>query len=519
MRRPTDPASAPTLVRAAALGALVLTAGLVAVALHRTGHTQGDDFALYLRQARSLFDGDTTTVVADNRFSVLNSDSGFSPLAYPWGWPLLLAPFVHVWGFDYDRLKLVEVAAFCIWLILMHGIVRRRLGPIVAFAFVAVFATAPEFLEHTDELLTEFPHLAAVAAVIWWYDRVRAGHTLLTAPPGNLVVLGALVTVAFNIRRESVVLLAVIAVMQLVDVWRATPQHRPSALVDTVRAWWRPIITPFVTFAVAAITFQLLLPTDVLPDNGNSRRFLDDRWGEYPGILTDQLGLGVHPAIGIAILALAAVGAVIGVRQRPLLDTPLLLLGLFTAIVIGSHLRKVDRYWFQVTPWVLYFVTVALVAAAQLVVRRRASTGTGERSGRTGQVALAVAVLPLLALVVAHISVLPARVSDVDDFNAAGRVQFGPAHPDVAPVFDAVNDLTPPDAVIAYYRARTMTLLTDRRTIQTYDVERIRDNTDYWVQRKNSSYWQPDLDMVEARDAGFTEVWSNNRFTIWSTGR
>ena len=49
--------------------------------------TQGDEFALYLRQARSIFDGDIADVVADNRFSVLYSTGRFSPYAYPWGWP------------------------------------------------------------------------------------------------------------------------------------------------------------------------------------------------------------------------------------------------------------------------------------------------------------------------------------------------------------------------------------------------------------------------------------------------
>ena len=101
--------SAARVARWLALPGLVVLAALLAVSLHRTGHTQGDDFALYLRQARSLFDGDVGQVVADNRFSVLNSDSAFSPIAYPWVWPLLLSPFVHLWGFDYDRLKLVEV--------------------------------------------------------------------------------------------------------------------------------------------------------------------------------------------------------------------------------------------------------------------------------------------------------------------------------------------------------------------------------------------------------------------------
>ncbi len=151
----------------------------MAIALHRNGHTQGDDFALYLRQARSLFDGDIAQVVADNRFSVINSGGRFSPYAYPWGWPLLLAPFVHLWGFDYDLLKLVEVACFCVWLVLVHGIVRRRAGRVVAIAITAVVATAPMLLAHTDQLLSEYPHAVAVAAFIWWLDRITVRRSIM----------------------------------------------------------------------------------------------------------------------------------------------------------------------------------------------------------------------------------------------------------------------------------------------------------------------------------------------------
>src|SRR6056297_4164910 len=352
----------------------------------------------------------TAAVIADDRFSVINSDSGFSPLAYPWGWPLLLSPFVHLWGFDYDRLKLVEVAAFCLWLVLLHGIVRRRLGAIVAFAVTAVFATAPEFLEHTDQLLSEFPHLAAIAAVIWWYDRLRTRGSLLTASIGQLAVLGGLVTVAFNIRRESIVLLGMIGVMQLIDLWRENHDHAPAALVANVRRETRALLTPHLTFAAAAVAFQLVLPTDLLPDNGNASRFIDDRWGEFPGILTDQLGLGIHPVIGVAILVLAAVGAVIGVRRRPDLDTPLLVLGLLTAVVIGTHIRQVDRYWFQVTPWVVYFATVAVLAVARRVLDRRTTPAVRQRRRRVA--ATTVAVVPLLAVTAAHLVVLPGKASD-----------------------------------------------------------------------------------------------------------
>ena len=507
MRRPT--ATVSSVARTLALPVIVVVAAILAVLLHRTGHTQGDDFALYLRQARSLFDGDVGQVVSDNRFAVLNSDSGFSPIAYPWVWPLLLSPFVHAWGLDYDRLKLVEVATFCLWLVLLHGIVRRRIGWWPAIAIVAVFATSPLYLTHTDQLLTEFPHLAAMALVIWWYDRIRRDATLLTATTGRLVTLGALVVLAFNVRRESIVLLGVIGVMELYDIIDAGRTSRHSVadgIVEVVRTRWRAIVTPFATFAVGATLAQLLLPTDLLPDNGNSSAFLDDRMAEYPGILSDQLGLGDHTAVGVAVLVVALIGAVIGVRRRPTLDAPLLLLAALSALAISTHLRRVDRYWFQVTPWVAYFATVALLAAFGWLFARW---------GRSVRIATAVALVPLGVLVVAHGVVLAGDISDAQQYNDAGRVQSGPSNPAVAPIFDAVDEFTEPDAIVAYYRARTMTLMTDRRAFQTKKIDKISERADYYAERRNSTYWQPELTAAEARRAGFEEVWSDQRWILW----
>ena len=509
MRRPSTTVNSAT--RALALPVVVAMAALLAVALHRNGHTQGDDFALYLRQARSLFDGDISQVVADNRFSVLNSDSGFSPIAYPWVWPLLLSPFVHFWGLDYDRLKLVEVATFCVWLLLLHGIVRRRIGRRPAIAIVAAFATAPTFLAHTDQLLTEFPHLAAVALVIWYHDRIRRDATLLTASTNQLVTLGALITLAFNVRRESVVLLGVVGVMIVYDIMsdRLRGETVAEGTMRTVRSRWRQIVNLFAAFAVSATLAQLLLPTALLPDNGNSSAFLDDRMSEFPGILSDQLGLGDHTAIGVIVLVVAAIGAVIGVRRRPTLDGPLVLLAVLSALAVSTHLRRVDRYWFQVTPWVVYFATVALVAGIDWLLARRALPV------RTVRLATLAALLPLGALVVAHFVVLPGDINDSREYNDAGRVQSGPSNPVVAPIFEAVNSYTPPDAVIAYYRARTMTLMTDRRAIQSKQLDRIVQNADFYAERRNSTYWQPDLRPSDARMAGFEEVWSDQRWILW----
>src|SRR6056297_538693 len=405
MRRPT--VTVTPVVRLLALPLTVTIAAILAVALHRNGHTQGDDFALYLRQSRSLFDGDMSQVVADNRFAVLVSDGSFSPIAYPWVWPLLLSPFVHLWGLDYDRLKLVQVAVFCFWLVLLHGIVRRRVGRWVAAALTAVFATAPLYLAHTDQLLSEFTHLAAVALVIWWYDRIRRDATLLSASRGSLVLLGALVTVAFNARRESLVLLGVIGVMVLYDVLadRHGDETVAAGVRRTVEESWRSMITPFAAFAATTALAQLVLPTDLLPDNGNSASFIDDRVGEYPAVLSEQLGLGTGAAPGVILLIAAAAGAVVGVWRRPTLDIPLVALTVLSAMAIGTHFRQVDRYWFQITPWVGYFATVAVLAGATWALARRR------------RLAVAVAIAPLLALSVAHLVTLRGDIDDVAAFN------------------------------------------------------------------------------------------------------
>lgn len=503
-------------MRIATLGGLICLAAFLAFHLRRAGHEEGDDFALYLRQARSLFDGDVGAVVSDNRFSVLNSDPAFSPIAYPWGWPLILSPFVHLWDLGYDRLKLVEIGCLAVWLVLFHGIVRRRLGRVVATAVVAVIATAPAFLRHTDQLLAEYPHMAAVGVVLWWHDRIRARSSLITAPDRDLVVLGLLIVAAFNIRRESLLLVVVVLVMQLVDVWRDADTARWSALRASLQRSWRKLLTPALSFAIGAVVFQLLLPTELLPDNGNDLGFIDDRWGDAPRIISDQLGLGERPLLGGAILLIAVAGAVVGVRRRPLLDTPLLLIALFNMVAIGTHFRRIDRYWLQVTPWIVFFVASALLAAAQFVVVRRSGV-SGDTGARRSRLAFGLAAAPLAVLAIGHLVVLTDEVGDVRNANAAGVVQDGPAHPDVVEMMRAVEVHTPPDAIVTFYRARTMTLLTDRRTIQTRDPGRIRDDSDYWVQRRNWNFWQPDVEESAVRDLGFVELWSNDRYVLWCT--
>ncbi|MFM7045625.1 MAG: hypothetical protein ACKOYG_08790 [Ilumatobacteraceae bacterium] len=497
-----------------ALVAIVVAVLVLADAYHRRGHPQGDDFALYLRQARSIFEGNIAQVVADNRFTAVFSGPGpFTPYAYPWGFPLLLAPFVNRWGLDYDRLKWVVVACLAAWVVVAHGAVRRRIGRPAALGVAALVATAPAMLKHTDSLLSEFPAALSVGLVVYAFDRIHLrGSTLLTAGATQLVGLGALSALAFNMRREAIVLFVAVGIVQAGELlaaghWRdlRSAAHRRSTL-------WM-LAMPHAGFFGTAALAQFLLPSMLFPENGGGISYVDDRLGDYLEVLTDQLGLDKHPRLGLSLLVIAAVGMVLGIRRRPRLDGFLAAVTVLTLLAISTHFRMVGRYYLQLMPWLAYFVVVAVSEVMRAVV---GAVRRGAPPGRGWRVALAVVpVLPVLWVVGVHLKVVPEQIGRIADDDAAGFVHVGPANPWVTPIYDAVDKYAEPNDVVVFFRARTMTLMTDRRAIQTGDLERTIAYGDWLAQLRDSDFYQVDLDRPTLESLGFQLVWSDARWYLW----
>ena len=294
---------------------------------------------------------------------MLNSGGAFSPIAYPWVFPLLLSPFVKWWGLDYDRLKLVEVACFCAWIVLVHGIVRRRAGRLLAIAIAAVVATAPALLAHTDQLLSEFPHAMALGVFIWWFDRIKAARRPRSPrPTSQLVTLGVLGAVAYNVRRESVVLIGAIARR---PARRAVPGAGGPA--RSRRVPWLTVATPHLALVGSIVVFQLLLPSMLIPDSGDGPRYIPDRIGDYAGVAhrASSASAGTRRSAPSSCCSPSPASSS-AASGGPKLDIPLAAVALFSVATVSTHFRMVDRYYFQVLPWVLYFAAQAIIALFQL---------------------------------------------------------------------------------------------------------------------------------------------------------
>ncbi|MEQ1700628.1 MAG: hypothetical protein ABMA25_10975 [Ilumatobacteraceae bacterium] len=469
---------------------LVLVAGW-AIGLHRTGHSWGDDFTLYLRQSKSLLDGNVGQVIADNHFNVDNAAKpGFSPYVYPWGWPLLLAPFHRLCGLDYARLKLVEVACFVGFLVAFHAVIRRRMQQWVAFGTVAFVGTTLAYLQHTGFLVSELPYMLFVGITLWYLDRLRHEQPLDAATRRQLILLGLLAMFVFNIRREGLAIVAAIGVAQLLDLrgrWRQVS--------------WQQVATPFVSFVVSVVLLQFMLPSALAPEYADSG--LHQTWRKlgdsFRTSFVRQLGFESLAGIGLlSVVLLVLAGVVARMWKAPRTDAPLLVFALGSLTIVGMIPAVADRYTMAVTPFAVYFAVQA-IAAVPLP--------------RTAGPWLAVAVVGLLSLV--HVTELPSTVSEAQAFNDSGQVQDGPEAPYAQAAFAAVRTYTHQDDVVAFFKARALTFYTNRRAVQSSDLEIVRQRADYFLSRAGSGFSQPNVSEAEAADMGWVAVWSDETWVLW----
>ncbi|MDQ3573341.1 MAG: hypothetical protein M3378_05190 [Actinomycetota bacterium] len=494
---------------------MVAVIGVISMINHFSGHDWGDDFALYMRQAKALTTGNIGEVISDNRFSVDNSGwHTFSPYSYPWGWPLVIAPFYAVFGLNYELFKFLEVIAFCVFLLAFFAIVRRRAGTRPATILTLLIGLSPSYVGATDTVLSDIPFLCSVGLSLWWMDRCRLGG-ILGGGRHRLVILGLLLAYTYNVRREGIVLLfSLVALHLAVLAGTAVRAGSVQALRDLK---WREVRLPYMTFLAAIVTFHLLLPTVLLPRaSGAGVQNISSRLTYYQDILAQQVGLqdpgqpmqllGSEAAARFA-LALLVMLAVIGVIGRLLyrLEEDSML----AAYLCGSSFLMLvspyqeGRYLLTVTPLLGYFAYQALPSIAQLVT-----------SGNQALVRL-TSVVPALAvagLVTLNAQALAHSTNYHLDYH---YIAHGPESPDAQQMFTAVRDLTREDDVILFFRARAMTLYSDRPAIMGTNLDQLLKRADWYVMAKDSTYSQTLLTDEQAAAHGLAKKWENTGWVIW----
>ena len=139
---------------------IIVTLSLIigASALTR-GHQWGDDFAWYILQAKSILSGSTDEFMEQSAFTNGQSTTHLGPLAYPWGYPLILTPVYAVKGISPLALKLPGLFFYAGFLVCLYLLMRDRLSSTESLLIVSLFAFNPLLLQFLDQILSDIPFL------------------------------------------------------------------------------------------------------------------------------------------------------------------------------------------------------------------------------------------------------------------------------------------------------------------------------------------------------------------------
>ena len=487
---------------------------LVAIANHHRGHDWGDDFSLYLHQGTSLIDGGVRDVIAENEWTLANSSwHSFSPKAYPWGWPLIVAPVYAVFGLDYHAFKAVEAVLFGGFLIAWFAITRRRVGDLAGFALMLVIGCSTPYIGWTDTVVSEFSYLCAIGLSWWWYDRCRERGAFETGDKWPLVMLGVVVAFAFSVRREGSALFLALAFS---DVVRLAPRIRRAGLRSALRRYdWERKTIPYLSGFIFVAVLQLVLPSQLFPRyDGAGLSQLGPNISWYRMIVFEQFGLktegypevellGSHGlAIGLAWLLIGAAVVGLAVRIRHSLSTDGFMIGyvVLAGLSLGIQPFHEGRYLFAISPLIVYFAYCGLRAALGLAPSMRRSAPW-------------IATAFVAVFIAGNAEILYHRT----DYRIAvgDYMIWGPEDPAAQELFDEIDTTTEPDAVISFFRARSMNFYSERRAVQLTNVDDLKARADYYAMEKGSDYSQVLLTDADAATAGFTKVWENSHFILW----
>jgi Dolichyl-phosphate-mannose-protein mannosyltransferase len=498
---------------------LALLVGALAVIMystHRSGHWWGDDWALYIRQAKGLLDGHPNRVLTQNQFTVDKSDGpAFSPPLYPWGFPIILAPFVAVVGDNLDKLTIVPVLCACLFACCWYSLARRRVGFVPALIGVAAVTITPLLLSWTELIQSEWPFLAVVGVALVCLDHVAASGALADIH-GRIVplaVVGLAGAAAFTVRREGLAMVGAIGAGQLAAI--VAQRAYPWLLSwNGVGRLGLRLAVPYATFLATVGLLQVTLPSTVVPKyDGTSvtnvwklrgrliRNLaqvsgLQRPWDKNPIVLgSSRLGW-----IAVAVfLGLAVAGIVLSIVKYRVRDLHLAAYALGAFVIGGSFRSPINRYVCTVAPVLMILALVALFTIIDRLSRR--------------WIATLVLSLALAAILAGNVANAHLRMQGATRAHDAGAIEWGPTHPDAIEMFDAVEQLTDPNDIVAAPKARAMELETGRPSIQVDDYRPIPPDVgvSLIVAERPSNFANELLDSPDQ----FQEVWANPRFVLF----
>lgn len=440
------------------------------------GHNWGGDFAAYIMQTQSVLNGEPSEFIQTNRFAMEKSTRTIGPVAYPWGFPVLLAPFYALFGLNFLALKSLNIICYLIFLISLWLGCSRYHSRFWRFILVSLFALNPHFLRFMNNVCSDISFLLFSTLSIFLIGRMVIQKRKFVSKIIDQLLLGILIAISFNIRTEGVLILGTLGATQLIIVLKniidqqkedATPKTKPKdillrSLCNTLSSSWSFII-PYLCFFIFTICWRTVLPEggsshiSVLKHSslGLAKQHLI-YYFELPAQFLGGLKVGVAQTVYGASLPIFIVGMV----KRRNLDYHIIAYGaLYILLLIVWPGRQGLRYLFPILPFYISFVLTGLESVH-------------DKNDRILNVFWRV--VSVCSVIVIIIFFLRISIKDASKNLEHQRMEkTGPYALASKDLFTFISNNTEKDSIIVFFKPRVMRLFTNRQSIMIHQVDKV----------------------------------------------
>jgi hypothetical protein len=454
------------------------------------GHEWGDDFAAYIMQAKSILNGDMQNFVGHNGITIRRSSAQIGPVAYPWGYPMILAPVYAAKGISPLALKLPGLFFFAGFLICIYWMTKNHLTRTESLLLVSLFAFNPLLLNFLDQILSDIPFLFFSTLALFLMMKEKPRRTL------EATLLGAVIAFAFFIRTTGILLLASFLAVEFLKILSKQAIREANLKV------LRKAVVVCATFGVMWIIYSLISP-------GGSESYFDQLKGFSFKTALGSIGayfklLGMFFGTSIiwkylycVLFIFFLIGAWIRRKEETIL---IIFFLLWMLLLIIWPIWQGPRFIFPLFPIFIYFTFQGMKS----VINRLPANYY-----RSGQWIFYGFWLSIISIFLVNSSI------DAYANLQNNRSINGPFDIYSMEVYSFIKEKTSPNSVIIFFKPRALRLMTDRDTIMSTECERMSLGNYIVLSRKVGENQQIAPEEIDACKLPLDEVLKNRRFVVY----
>ncbi len=465
-----------------------------------SGHNWAySDFAAYIMQAESILENDLSGFIAHNTITVLESDLPVGPIAYPWGYPLLLAPIIGLLGISTLGMKLLNTFLFLAFLLVLFLLFRKRLPRFDTFALLAIFAFNPVFIEAQDSILSDLAFLFFSTLAIFLMDRLDAPAAQAKTSSLQRMLVGAAIFTAFFTRTSGLLLFPSLVVYDIYMLVKRRQNFKQT------KEYLSSLLLPAATFLALWGGSSLIFPDGQASHLAHYENF---RFSQLWDFLVFYIKLGAFffaeiPAAQILYILLIFF-FLLGIFLK-FEENLLFLLYFFStllAYISWTHLQGI-RFLFPILP---IFIYVAAQGFREIIPRL---------SGKAFKLS-EIVYRSVLVYVVVAVFVVSGQYALKN--LAADRFIHGPFDEVSIELFEFIKKTLPEDSRIIFFKPRVMRLMTGHDSILVLECENIPNGDYVVVNKKWEDMGQIPREEITACPVPLTELYKNRRFILYQIG-